>query len=340
MTTCCMYKAIAILIVSATMTSNGLLHLRQSSVSTGKPIKFGIFSRNISYRHKISMSKVDSDSDYLLQYMLLVSPTNDKIKLLKSLHLKKKRDSENLLLLEGHRQVIDAINGGYSPSTLLFSDEAINAPLGQLLLSALKKCAPPTIFRASTELIQSISDTVQCQGIVASFSRPEIKIELPDVVSPLIILMDKPADPGNLGTIIRTAYGMGVDAIIIADGCDPWSPKVLRSAMGMCLKLPILEMSWKDGSIPELLLNKGGSYQVLLADADPSGQVYHKVNMTGPTVIVVGSEATGIGPAARALPDAKFIQIPSSPHRGDLESLNAAVACSILISEAARQRGI
>ena len=118
-------------------------------------------------------------------------------------------------------------------------------------------------------------------------------------------------------------------------------PEGSTCAMGLCLKLPLLEASWKDGSIPKLLLSgrsESDPYQLLLADADPSGQVYHKVDMTGPTVIVVGSEASGIGAEARALVDKKYIRIPTSVHREDLESFNAAVACSVLIAEAARQR--
>lgn len=275
------------------------------------------------------------------KYMVLASRTNDKVKLLKSLHLKKNRDSEGMLLLEGHRQIVDAINSGYYPSTLIFSDEAISAPLGKQLIASLEKCSPSTVFRSPNDLIQSISDTVHCQGVIASFLKPRKSYDFTTVESPLIVLMDRPTDPGNLGTIIRSAYGMGVDAVVIVDGCDPWSPKVLRSAMGMCLKFPIVEASWKDDSVSAFLLKsagKKGPFQLLLADADPSGSVYHRVDMTGPTVLVVGSEAAGIGAEARSLVGAKYIRIPTPAHRGDVESFNAAVAGSILIAEAARQR--
>ena len=315
---------------------------------------FSVGSQSKVWRNTISHSNVrsfalfmSSDSSFggsdLSKYLLLASKTNEKVKLLKALQLKKTRDNEGLLLLEGHRQIIDAINSGYFPSTLLLSEEAVSAPLGRTLLDSLKKCAPSTVFRAPSDLIQSISDTVSCQGVVASFAKPKLYSQLPQTTSPLIVLMDRPNDPGNLGTIIRTAYGMGVDAVIIVDGCDPWSPKVLRSAMGMCLKLPLIEASWKDGSISQLLLSGRTGlkpYQILLADADPSGQVYHKVDMTGPTIIVVGSEASGIGAEARTLKDKKYIRIPTSADRQDLESFNAAVACSILVAEAARQRMI
>ena len=302
----------------------------------------GIFSRSSSYNTARSMTMSSFSGNDVSQYMILASKTNEKVKLMKSLHLKKNRDREGMLLLEGHRQIIDAINGGYLPSTLLLSDEAIAAPLGQQLVNSLKKCASASIYRAANDLIQSISDTVHCQGVIASFPKPKISNNLSSKDSPLVVLMDQPTDPGNLGTIIRSAYGLGVDAVIIVDGCDPWSPKVLRSAMGMCLKLPVFETTWKDDSVPKLLsqmTGKTGPYQLLLADADPSGSVYHRVDMTGPTVLVVGSEAAGIGSDARSLLGAKYIRIPTPKNRDDVESFNAAVAGSILIAEAARQRG-
>ena len=331
--------------MTALLKSHGFLHgkknfachmISQSRCRLSPKSRDGNREINTSY-------DIPFDESILSQYMVISSRSNEKIKSLKALLIKKNRDSENLLLLEGHRQIIDAINGCYYPNTLLLSDDAVAAPLGNMLLSSLNKCSPSSVYRASNDLIQSISDTVNCQGVVASFSKPKIRTQLSAQHSPLVVLMDRPNDPGNLGTIIRTAYGMGVDAVVIVDGCDPWSPKVLRSAMGMCLKLPLLEASWKDSSVPDLL-GSGRSevgldpYQVLLADADSSGQVYHRVDMTGPTVIVVGSEASGIGIEARALLDKKYICIPTSAEREDLESFNAAVACSILIAEAARQR--
>ena len=285
-------------------------------------------------------SSTESD---LSQYSIIASRANEKVKTIKSLHLRKNRDSEGRLLLEGHRQIIDAINSGYYPSILLLSDNSAAAPLGLPLLDALKKCNPSTVFRASDDLIQSVSDTVHSQGVVASFPKPKMTNDLSKMESPLVVLLDRPTDPGNLGTIIRSAYGMGVDAVVIVDGCDPWSPKVLRSAMGMCLKLPVIEATWKNDSVREWLLlsaGKKGPYKLLLADADPSGCVYHQMDMTGPTVLVVGSEAAGIGPEARSLSGAQYIRIPTPPNRGDVESFNAAVAGSILIAEAARQRDV
>lgn len=273
---------------------------------------------------------------------MITSATNEKVKLLKSLNIKKKRDEEDKVLLEGHRQVIDAIRGGLLPSILLFSDESAVSPLGSQLMDAAALCHPSTVYRSTDAIIQSVSDTVHSQGVVAAFPKPKTgSISLLPTVpqaagAPLIVLLDRPADPGNCGTIIRTAYGFGADAIIVADGCDVWSPKVLRSAMGMCLKLPIFETTWSN--IPQLLASSYGPIQVLLADADPAAPVYHTVDLTLPTVIVIGSEATGIGPESVLLPHSQKIRIPTAVNR-DLESFNAAVACSILLGEVGRQRG-
>ena len=273
-------------------------------------------------------------------YLLITSPTNDKVKLLKSLHIKKKRDEENKVLLEGHRQVIDAIRGGTLPNLLLFSDESVSSPLGDQLLEALKLCNQSSIYRSTENIIQSVSDTVHGQGVVGAFPKPNYMSSLlpvPHTTKPLIVLLDRPADPGNCGTIIRTSYGFGVDAIIIVEGCDPWSPKVLRSAMGTCLKLPVFETNWSN--VETLLKDSYGSnVQILLADADPSAAIYHTVDMTRPTVLIIGSEATGIGPESQLLPQAMKIRIPTATNR-DLESFNAAVACSVLLGEVGRQRG-
>ena len=82
----------------------------------------------------------------------------------------------------------------------------------------------------SETVFRSISETVNGQGVVASFKKPVGITELPFVAgrSPVVVILDRLADPGNVGTIIRTAYGLGADAIIIADGCDLWNPKVIR----------------------------------------------------------------------------------------------------------------
>jgi TrmH family RNA methyltransferase len=307
------------------------------------------------FRHLLNSKKETAGRSWSsISQLTISSEANDKVKLLKSLQQKKKRDAQDLLLLEGHRQIIDAINDGFLPKTLFYSEKCFDAPLGQALRESLNKCPESAIFSATDAVIQSVSDTVTAQGVVGAFPKPQKLVCLPKTSSHLVVLLDRPADPGNVGTIIRAAYGLGIDAIVIVDGCDPWSPKVLRSAMGACLKIPILESRWSE--VPALLSGVCGSIddsgdvkirnsssnsndatelQVLLADADASAIPYYEANYKVPTVIVIGSEADGIGKDALALPNSKKIIIPMAR---PLESFNAAVACSIILGEATRQR--
>ena len=197
---------------------------------------------------------------------------------------------------------------------------------------------------------------------MASFTRPNHKITLPGhgtdrrnsgQQQPLIVVLDHLGDPGNMGTLIRSSFGFGVDAVVVVDGCDPWAPKTIRSAMGTSLQLPVIETSW-DSELKDILQNPSiealgrfypssnssnseskSQFQILIADCDESATPYTEVDYSQPTILLVGSEAHGPSPEALDLPSGRKIYVPMLR---DLESLNAAVAGSIILSEAARQR--
>ena len=144
-----------------------------------------------------------------------------------------------------------------------------------------------------------------------------------------MLVLDALRTPGNLGTILRTAQATGVGAVICAPGTvDPYSPKVVRSGMGAQFDLPLLtDVPWPD--IASLVAGK----QVLAASADGESVMW-EVTLTGPTALIVGSEAHGIGPEAAALAHSR-VRIPMVP---SAESLNVAVATAALLFEAQRQR--
>lgn len=308
---------------------------------------------------------------------MIVSEDNSKVKLVKSLQLKKKRDKESLILLEGHRQVIDALRFGAKPSNIFITEKGIDGPMGYSLMEAITFGCTTSLSEldvvSDTIMKKCFSDVENGQGVVASFARPDRETYLRGVQRmdsksrspPLLVLLDRLADPGNMGTMIRSSFGFGANAVIVAEGCDPWAPKTIRSAMGMGLQVPVIETTW-DGELFELLQSpsihavnwklllgsgKGagagggaegpgegegeGEYQILVADCDDSAVPYTGVDYTKPTIILVGNEARGPSVEVGLLPSAKKIYIPM--HR-DLESLNAAVAGSIILSEAARQR--
>ena len=333
-------------------------------------------SRSIAVRETRRLASSAFTREALLSQPAIYSDANDKIKAFKALQMKKKRDAQNVILLEGHRQVIDALSAGFRPKQILLSQRAItSAPLAQRLLEALSGCDPSStqVLSVEDQVLSRLSDVVQGQGVLAAFERPA-QTSLPTTAlaspAPLLLLLDRPSDPGNVGTIVRAAFGLGVDALLLVDGCDAFAPKATRAAMGMNLQLPCIELGWAGGAVPACLealpASTRSRLQLLLAvpdtDAGEGGEGwetagsvcdYFSVDLTRPTLLVVGSEAAGIGPEARDLGAAlgllqtgageggeggvRRVRIPCAPGRG-LESFNAAMAATVLLAEACKQR--
>jgi len=277
---------------------------------------------------------------------IIKSETNSKIKLLKSLNIKKKREENNMILLEGHRQVIDAINLGIHPRLIVLSEKAVQAPLGDKLISTLQLHQLKYEY-CSDSIMNSISDTVTSQGIVAAFEKPKQfqMNELKSNISPLLLVLDRIADPGNIGTIIRTAYGMGVDGIIAIEGCDPYAPKVLRSAMGLSLKVPISEVS--DWNAVNSILNSSeiNNFHIYFAEIPTESNsclsLYNaKLNFSSPTIVVIGSEAVGIHDDVAVVKNNNNFKCQNIyiPMQRNLESFNAAIAGSVILAEIYRKR--
>lgn len=183
------------------------------------------------------------------------------------------------------------------------------------------------IEQVSENVMHYLSDTQSPQGILAT-------IEIPDIAVPVkpdfILYLDSIRDPGNLGTILRTAAAVGVDAVFLSeDTVDPYSPKVLRSGMGAHFKIPI-RPAGIEGLYTLTSLHK---LQIIVADAN-QGVIYSDSNLRRPVVLLIGGEAAGAGSESRKYAD-EFIRIPMP---GTTESLNAAVAAGILMLEVLRQR--
>ncbi len=143
-----------------------------------------------------------------------------------------------------------------------------------------------------------------------------------------LLILDQIRDPGNAGTLLRSAAAAGVEGVLLMPGTvDPINPKVVRSSMGAVLRLPLREISWDDWAA------LGGSCRLYLADGEAPLD-YTSPDWTRPAALIVGGEARGAGRQARAL----AAQAVSIPMHGATESLNAAVAGSIILFEIARRR--
>lgn len=238
--------------------------------------------------------------------MEITSLENQLVKKISSLHKKKYRDEYELFFIEGMKSVKEAINFNWEIENVLYSPDMIDYDLG----------IEGTIV--SKEILCKISDTVTPQGIVAVCKIKNEKIEnLVDKKK--IVYLDKVQDPGNVGTIIRTADAFGIDSVVLSKECaDVYSPKVVRSTMGSIFHLPVI----RDVEIEELKkLNKK------IYSSSLSGKEKFKIEDNA--VLVIGNEGNGISDETKKVTD-EFIKIKMP---GNAESLNASIAAGILMYE-------
>jgi TrmH family RNA methyltransferase len=183
------------------------------------------------------------------------------------------------------------------------------------------------IYEVPEDVFATIADTESPQGVLALCPIPEISA---NPQKPLLLLIaDQVRDPGNLGTMLRTAWAVGVSAIFLTPGTiDHTNPKVIRAAMGAHFYLPIIKGDWCAIQV------ETQETKVWVADAT-MGTSYDAVNWKEDVTIIIGGEAAGAGTQAHKL--AASVHIPM---QSTTESLNAAIACAVILFEAARQRRI
>jgi len=258
----------------------------------------------------------------------IVSPDNAKIKSVRSLENRKRaRYREKRYLIEGSRLVAQALEQGCQPVLCFCTEAFISARQNQSLVQALIE-GDTSVWQVSPSIMSSMSDTTTPQGIIAIAPMQEAEITLA-MGATLLLVLDSIRDPGNLGTILRTALATGVEAVLLSKGCvDPYSPKVVRAGMGAHFALPIFPMqSWPD--IARLVTGK----RCLLADAQGVRTCW-EVDWTVPSALFIGSEAHGAGPQAQELAQCT-VRLPMAE---GMESLNAAIAAAVFLFEAQHQR--
>jgi len=255
---------------------------------------------------------------------MITSNHNPKIKLVRAL-LSRARDRREAgaFVVEGVRLVEEAVNSNWPMRFVLF-DESLSER-GMSKVESLMSLGVD-VEEVSTSVMKALSETETPQGILAVLELTNLPI--PNLLN-FILIPDQIRDPGNLGTLLRSAAATGVQAVLTPpETTDAFAPKVLRSGMGAHFKLPIHSMSWDE--INEVI--KSAGLQVLIADMD--GQSCWDIDLTKPVALVVGNEAEGASESARGFASGK-ISIPMS---GMMESLNAGVAGSVLMFEVVRQR--
>ncbi len=244
--------------------------------------------------------------------------------------------------MEGPHVLGAALDAGISPFLVLYNPETLErAAEGRALLARILQEAENgqlEALEAGERALAHACDTQTPQGVAGAVSLDEVLSEKLRArrrgrFRPLLLVLDELADPGNLGTILRSALAADVDEVLLTRGCvDPYHPKVVRAAAGVHFRLPMLaQQSWEQ--IAGRLAGAPKTTQTLLAEAG-GAHPYYEIDLTRRTALLIGNEARGPSSEARRLATGSV----SIPMWNGVESLNAAIAASILLFEAARQQ--
>ena len=247
----------------------------------------------------------------------ITSAKNPIVKGLRSLRDHKGRASAGRFLVEGEVMLREALKCGLVIQDAL-AEESFSAFAEEL------SAAGARAFIVPRSLLEAVCDTRTPQGVCASFDLP---VPLPLALAPArIVALDGTQDPGNVGTIWRTADAAGFQGLLLGAGCaDPLSPKVQRAAMGSGFRIPFMQTEDLPAALSELRRRGWG---VVASDLHGS-DFYRHPDPGAKFILVVGSEAHGISDATRQSAD----MLLKLPMRGGAESLNAAVAAGIMMYE-------
>lgn len=253
---------------------------------------------------------------------LITSTRNERIRFVRSLARRRVRWREGRFVVEGTRLVDEVVRAGIEPALVLYTESWASTEDAQHLLTSLAKPGQGS-WLVSDAVLAACADTVAPQGVLAVVPFVDLAPR-----PGLVLILDQIRDPGNLGTILRSAGAAGVGQVILTpETVDLYNPKVVRGAMGAHFHLPTSHLDW-----PELCDQMVGR-EVWLADS--GGDVaYDSVDWTRRTALIVGGEASGAGEKAAALAMGRV----SIPMTSGTESLNAAMAATVVLFEAARQR--
>ncbi len=254
-----------------------------------------------------------------------VTGVNQLIKTATSLKQKKARDSSGLFIIEGER-FIDEIPPDFDRVAYISSESyAKNNPESRYPWDSKGYIIPDDKFK-------KITDTVTPSGLLAICGQKTYTLEsVLTSENTFILICECLQDPGNLGTLIRTAHACGCHGVILSQGCvDLYNPKVLRASAGSAFRIPVVENVDLLQFIPQL---KSKNINVVATHLNTDNLPY-EINLTESTALIVGNEGNGISEEIAQAADI-LIKIPMP---GKAESLNASVATGVLLYEVVRQR--
>ncbi len=258
----------------------------------------------------------------------LTSRGNRRVKAARRLVKRREREKTGLFLIEGPHVVAAALDRGVRVCEVFCVPEF---PSRQPELARRLGAGDCAVWVVQESLLRHVAATERPQGVVAVAEKPP-RDGPPKVEGDFLVLaLDGVTDPGNVGTCMRSADGFGARAVVLGAGCcDPYNAKAVRASAGSLFSVPAVETDDLAGGLRQL---REEGAQVVVADPR-AGRAAWEVDLSVPTVVVVGGEARGVSEAVKGECDVAV----AVPLRAGVESLNAAVAASVVLFEARRQR--
>lgn len=258
---------------------------------------------------------------------MITSLDNERVKRVKALQSRSRsRRNEERFVIEGLKLVQEAAKAGVPVDEAFYTESFAETEEGRALLERLSALGASQMA-VDDAVMEAMSDTPAPQGVLAVL--PSLKLAVPEDVD-FALIIDGVSDPGNMGTIMRAAAAAGVPLMYVTAGTvDITNPKVMRSAMGAHFRLPVKYASW-DG-----IANQLEGHVIFVAEAE-GGAPYFNVDWKQPCALIVSEEAHGASDEAKRIAHARI----TIPMPGGMESLNVAMASSILLFEMVRQRKV
>ena len=254
----------------------------------------------------------------------ITSRQNPTVKYVASLAEKKQRDRDGVFVAEGTTLLMDLCAAGILPDSVFLSD---NAALPPERVEAVARGAG--LYSVSSEVFAKMTTEKGSEGILSVFSRRH----LPGLTSlegkERLVALENVQDPGNVGTILRTAASLGIDGVLLCGCADPFGPKAIRASMGAVAHIPVAIFSDTDGMMDAL---DGAGIRTVAATLSPDAVEIGKTSLSSPVCVLLGNEGKGLTPLAVSRSREKCI----SPICG-VESLNVAAASAIFLWEMVRK---
>lgn len=274
------------------------------------------------------------DKNSIYQTSHLSSVQNPRIKQLVKLRDRSEREETDQFLIEGYRELLRAVDAGHPITTLFFCPELFLGSNEQFLIDRMRKNGAE-IISCTEPVFQKISYRDRPDGLLAIAKQKHLTLQDFDQIlsgknSPFLVVAEAIEKPGNLGTILRSSDAVGLDGLIVCDRCtDIHNPNVVRASVGTLFTVPVAETKGDE------TLSWLKSKNIQIVAATPSAKKeFTEVDLTGPIAIAVGTEQLGL--SKRWMEEADIqVRIPMN---GVADSLNVAMATTLLLYEALRQR--